>query len=313
MKKITQTIYHSLVGTIGAGAILLLASGASAQNVFVSDYSTGDIYEYTSQGSSPITFYSGFSNPAGLAFDSEGDLFAAVQGGAASIYEFVNSGGTLSHTPTLFASGFNTPASLAFDSTGDLFIANAGSNNIIEISSHGVRSTFASGGYLDYPLGLAFNTAGDLFAGNSASSSITEITPGGVQSNFASTGLSGPGLGLAFNSVGDLFVGNVNGYGTGSITEITPNGVTSPFASGFGTPNAMAFTSTGELLVDEGLSSNILGFNTNAQSSVYDSGASNPNGLAIQGLNLPVPEPSVLALISIGGAVILSRRFRKNA
>jgi glucose/arabinose dehydrogenase len=79
MKKITQTITHSLIGIIGVGAAFMLAPGASAQNVFVSDYQTGDIYEYNSAGQSSV-FATGFENLSGIAFNSAGDLFVTDEG-----------------------------------------------------------------------------------------------------------------------------------------------------------------------------------------------------------------------------------------
>jgi PEP-CTERM motif len=130
-------------------------------------------------------------------------------------------------------------------------------------------------------------------------------------------GLSNPGLGLAFNNRGDLFVGNVNGYlaGGGSVTEITPAGTPSTFVSGIGTPSAMVFNSAGDLFVGQGLTSHILEYAPDGTplQTITISGAQNVNGLAFQGLALPVPEPSALALIAVGGVAVLSRRFRKNA
>jgi len=63
------------VGAACAGAVLLMAPSAPAQNLFAGDYS-GSIYDYT-PGGVRSTFASGFSNPWGLAVDSAGDLFVA--------------------------------------------------------------------------------------------------------------------------------------------------------------------------------------------------------------------------------------------
>lgn len=88
-----------------------------------------------------------------------------------------------------------------------------------------------------------------------------------------------------------------------------------PFATGLGLPNELAFNSAGDLLMAQGLTDEVLEFTPGGGSgpTISITGAGNVNGLAFQGVALPVPEPSVLALISIGGAVILGRRFRKNA
>lgn len=300
-------MYHSLVGIIGAGAVFMLAPGASAQNIFVSDYQTGDIYEYNSAGQSSV-FATGFENPSGIAFDSAGDLFVTDEG-RGNIYEFINNNGILSSTATLYATGFGTPASLAFNSVGDLFICDASvANDIVELTTGKVRTTFV--GNLSAPWGEAFNSAGDLFVGNNGNGTVTEITPTGAESTFA-TGLPGPGIGLVFNNAGDLFTDNVNGYGPGSITEITPKGAQSSFVSGIGTPDAMAFNSAGDLLVAQGRSDNLLEFSSTGTllQTITISGAVDLNGLAIQ----PVPEPKLIIVLALGGATfVVANSLKKH-
>jgi len=45
-----RDVYHSFGGVVCAGAVLLIASGAQAQNLFVADYSGGSITEITPGG-----------------------------------------------------------------------------------------------------------------------------------------------------------------------------------------------------------------------------------------------------------------------
>src|SRR5580658_8742030 len=137
-----------------AGAILLMASSTQAQNLFVSDYFVGNIYEYT-PGGAQSTFASGFDGSSGLAFDSEGDLFAA-ESYTGNIYEYTPGG-----AQSTFASGLNVPYALAFNSAGNLFEADDGGGNVYEFTPDGAQSTFASG--LNEPWGLAFDSTGDLF------------------------------------------------------------------------------------------------------------------------------------------------------
>ena len=60
---------HLFGGVVCAGAILLMASRAQAQNLFVSDYSSGNIYEYT-PGGVQSTFASE-ETPVFLVFQGE--------------------------------------------------------------------------------------------------------------------------------------------------------------------------------------------------------------------------------------------------
>ncbi len=191
----------------------------------------------------------------------------------------------------------------ASTSAQNLFVGSCDGGYITGITPGGVKSTFASG--LGGPEGLAFDSAGDLFEADYSSGNIYEFTPGGVQSTFAS-GLDNP-WGLAFNSAGNLFVANCEPYG--SITEITTGGVQSTFASAVNSPNELAFNNAGDLFVANGIGWS-LGYvteiTTGGVQSTFASGLDNPVGLAFQ----PVPEPSAVALLAVGGLALLALLVR---
>jgi sugar lactone lactonase YvrE len=270
-KYIIRAAYYSFGGTLCAGAVMLIASGAQAQNLFVSG--TNNIFEFTTNGVQS-TFASGLNLPAGLAFNSTGDLFEADQG-SENIYEFTTNG-----VQSTFASGLDNPVGLAFNSTGDLFEADALSGNIYEFTTNGVQSTFASG--LHGPSALAFNSAGDLFEADAFSGNIYEFTTNGVQSTFAS-GFNNP-VGLAFDSTGDLYVAD---FEAASITEITPGGVQSTFASDLSGPQGLAFDSAGDLFVVEATSGSIIEITPGGTQSTFASGLGGVDYLAFQGVTLP--------------------------
>jgi sugar lactone lactonase YvrE len=246
MKTKIVALCRSLGGAACAGAVLIMAWGASAQNLFVSALSGGDIYEITPGGSSSV-FASGMAYPIGVAFNSAGDLFVANSddnaGETGNIAEITPGG-----AQSVFAGGVD-PQGLAFNSAGDLFESDYRSGNIYEYTPGGVQSTFATG--LTLPLATAFNSVGDLFVGSgygNGNGMITEIAPNGTKSLFA-TGLSFPG-GLAFNSAGNLFVSSQSG---GTIYEFTPEGVQSEFATVNSTGiNGLAFNSAGDLFAASG-------------------------------------------------------------
>jgi len=151
--KFKSTIHaacHSFSGVVCAGAVLLIASNAQAQNLFASDYYSGNIYEYTPSGVQS-TFASGLADPFGLAFNSAGNLFEADGNEqpfpSGTIYEFTTNG-----VRTTFAS--EAAGGLAFDSAGNLFEADFFTGTINEFTPGGTQTTFASG--LNYPTGLAF-------------------------------------------------------------------------------------------------------------------------------------------------------------
>jgi DNA-binding beta-propeller fold protein YncE len=289
---------NAAVAVGGAVCSLFLAGSAvDAQNLFVGDYSAGELLEYS--GGVESVFATGLNYPTGLAFDSSGDLFEGDQF-SGNIYEWKGGGATR----TTFATGLSQPGPMAINAAGDLFVVVNGS--IDEFSPAGtVINTITD---LQSTERLAFDTQGNLYVANIAGGTIVKITPSGVQSTFAS-GLDSPN-GLAFNAVGDLFVSSGNADGS-TITEITPGGSESLFASGLDSPATLAFDKSGDLFAAEEGGYDILEFAANGTKSVFASGY-NPTSLAFQGEILPVPEPSAYALFGIGLVAALVR-FYKNA
>jgi hypothetical protein len=106
-----RTACHTIGGVVCVGIVMLVSFSAQAQNLFVADFGSGNIYEFT-PGGAQSTFASGLSSPAGLAFDSAGNLFEAERGPDAfngSINEFTPDG-----AQSIFASGLSGPYGLAF-------------------------------------------------------------------------------------------------------------------------------------------------------------------------------------------------------
>src|SRR5262249_39662464 len=127
------------------------------------------------------TVASGLQAPAGLAFDTAGNLYVAnYDGGTVSK---VAPGGAIS----TFASGFTHPEGLAVDAAGSLSVSqgdNAGT--ISKVSPGGVVIEFANSlSGLYYPKGLAFDGAGNLYAADQPSGYVNEFAPGGAGSIFA--------------------------------------------------------------------------------------------------------------------------------
>ncbi|HEV2453679.1 MAG TPA: hypothetical protein VGY98_05430 [Verrucomicrobiae bacterium] len=301
MKLNKSTYYPNITKEVLAGAFILMVAGASAQNLFVSNFTTGDIYEITPGGVQSV-FASGMNYPFGIAFNNAGDLYVAntaLDGGNGYISEITPNG-----TQSTFASGID-PKALAVNGAGDVFEADYNSGNIYEYTPSGTQSTFATG--LSTPQVLAFNSAGNLFVGGgygNGNGTIIEITPSGNQSLFAS-GLSFPG-GMAFNSAGDLFVGDETG---GAIYEYTPQGVQSTFTTVNGDLNGLAFNNAGDLFAatSEGP---IIEITPSGSQSTFATQSGNPNGLAFQ----PVPEPSVLGMFgACASAYLFYRRTGKSA
>lgn len=302
MKTNTSTIHHLSGGMVCISALLLSASMASAQNMFVGlEGSQNTIIQIAPDGSQ-TPFASGLAYPYALAFNSAGILFEA-DAGSGNIYKFT--GGVRS----TFATGLNGPVSLAFDTAGNLFVGTH-NNDVLEFApGGGAPATFASG--LNLPAALAFDALGNLYVGNLAgdvagAGFITKITPGGSPSTFA-TGLSTPD-GLAFNTAGNLFV--TGGNFAGTVTKITPEGVESPFAAGLGNPTALAFNSAGMLFVTDGFGA-IYEYASDGTRTTFTTAVTDPASIAFPG-TLPVPEPAVWSLFGVAMTVLVATRCKYN-
>ena len=357
----TSSSHSSLPAALGFAALGLLSLGLSAapaqaqtQDLFASDLYGGTISRFAGTGSgtfstTAIPLSGGLNSPAGLAFDSRGNLFVANSSGSDSITEFA-AGATPGTFGTgkvvLSGGGLNALTGLAFDSRGDLFVGNAHGNSITEFAAGNTLGTFGAGtvaltgGGLNYPIGLAFDARGDLFAANGNSNTITEFafTPGvgGAAGTFGTaTLLTGGGLAepydLAFDARGDLFTSNVLGT---TITEFAFNSGAGTFgagvvaATGLNSPAGLAFNAQGDMFVGSYNGGTItkLAFTPGAGATpgtfgtgkVVETGLSTPAYLAFSPLpSAPVPEASttvslgLLLALGLGGVVVAARKRRK--
>jgi sugar lactone lactonase YvrE len=262
--KLTETKFKSAIGRAGQlfsklaglGAVILIYSSASAQNLCVSgrDSGGGEIFKFTWDGGQSI-FASGLYTPSDLAFDSAGNLFFVdyeIVGdgpsGEAAIYKITPNG-----TVTIFASRLSYSSDLVVDKAGNLFVADYDSGIIYKYKPTGLRATFASGLY--HPGGMAFDSAGNLFVadnsiGNIYQGSIYEYKPDGSRTSFAVLDPSDRPAGLAFDSMGNLFMadlgGNIYKYDAPGVLRRYPR---TTFGSVPGSAQSLAFDGAGNLLV----------------------------------------------------------------
>jgi len=273
----------------------LTAVTVPAQNLFVPNFGSGNIQEFTNNGvtlsSNAVLFASGLANPNGLAFDSAGNMYVA-DSTAKKVYQFSPSG-----QQSTFYSGPQSFSGIAFDHVGNLYGCNGGSGSsshdgaIYEfINQGGTLSTnpviFAGG--LNYPQDLAFDSSGDLFVASLFEYSIHEFKNigGTLSSNLLTfVSLNYP-VGLTFDHQDNLFVGTYSG----NIYEFTNNaGVLSSnlfvFSSGFSSPYGLVFDHAGNLFVSDESQNKIYEFTNNmgrlsSNPQLFASGLNGPAYLA---------------------------------
>lgn len=208
-KDVFDSMASDIVKITPQGAQSIFASGLvtpfqmafdQSGNLFVGCISSGapaPLYKISPTGEQSVFFplSHGVSEPLGMAFDRNADLFVEAAG---DIIEFTNNDGTPSTNVTMFVSGLPQPTMLAFDNAGDLFVSVYNNNSPGFINEYtndnGTLSTnptvFASG--LFEPYGLVFDSQGDLFVRNaypvgySTEANIIEFTSAGAQTTVAS-------------------------------------------------------------------------------------------------------------------------------
>jgi NHL repeat len=228
----------------------------SGGNVYVSEWGNDTIRKITPAGvvttlagsaTAPYGSADGtgsaarFSNPAGVATDSGGNVYVADLGNA-TIREITPAGvvTTLAGSAGLNGSAdgigsaarFALPAGVATDSGGNVYVAEWSNHTIRKITPAGLVTTLAgsprisgsvdgtgSAARFNSPTGVATDSGGNVFVADSSNSTIRKITPAGVVTTLAGSAgqsgiadgtgsaarFSGP-QGVATDSRGNVFV-----------------------------------------------------------------------------------------------------------
>lgn len=149
-----------------------------------------------------------FSNPAGIALDTAGNIYVSDLGNdtirkiatGAVVSTLAGLPGTIGCDDGGAAARFDSPFGLAVDSKGNVYVADSNNNTIRRITPNTVVSTFAGAARqlgsadgtgadarFNSPAGVAVDGAGNLFIADTNNSTLREITPAGVVTTIAGT------------------------------------------------------------------------------------------------------------------------------
>ena len=205
------------------------------------------------------------NDPAGVAFDSKGDLFAAdvtndrvVEYAPSSPTSYPRTGTVVAGTGTA-GTGLNQlsgPTGLAVDAAGDLFVSDSLNNRVMEYTYNATTGSYASSGkvvagtgtagsgltQLSNPHGIALDAHGDLFVADSGNNRVEEFAYNSASGSYATTattvaGAGGSGSGanqlnepsaVALDAKGDLFVADMV---NGRVMEYAYNSGTGSYAA----------------------------------------------------------------------------------
>ncbi|PIQ95495.1 MAG: hypothetical protein COV67_14595 [Nitrospinae bacterium CG11_big_fil_rev_8_21_14_0_20_56_8] len=270
-------------GKLATGAVLTLVDGVAVDregNIYISHRSKNRIRKIDRNGiittvaGNGIAGYGGdggparqasLNFPAGLAFDSAGNLFVAdrnnhrirridrngiiTTAAGNGIPDFEGDEG-----PAIEAS-LNFPSDAAFDRQGNLYISDRSNNRVRKVDAQGIITTIAGIGVpgfggdfrlavdaaLKYPFGICLDKIGNLYIADRGNNRVRKVDAQGIITTIAGDGTHsfagdyGPaeqsGLayptGVAVDDAGNLFIADRN---NNRIRKIDPQGVITTFA-----------------------------------------------------------------------------------
>lgn len=200
-----------------------------------------------------------FNTPAGMVFDTAGNLYVADSGNhlirkvtpAGTVTTFAGNGTPGYTEANGVLASFHTPSELAIDASGSLYVADTANYCIRKITSAGDVSTFAGNGNsgntngsgtaasFSSVYGLALDAQGNLYVADSDNALIRKVTSTGVVSTLLGSGLAGfsdgrgtaaqisSPRGLAIDALQNMYLAD---YGNRRMRKVTLDGRISSIA-----------------------------------------------------------------------------------
>lgn len=309
-------LIRSLLAT-GLTVCFAPLSLAATGDIFVANYLSNSVDEFTTSGALVGTFVTGgsggLSAPVGAHFGPDRNLYVADQT-AIKVYDGVT-GAYLRD----FAAA-SRPLDFAFDGGGNLYVVDNVQVSKYDATGALVR-TYSAG--VSTPQGIAFDSLGHLLVtntyGGAYRNTVSRIDPADGSFTTFATGLGEP-VGIARGADSRYYVGNYTyaiAYGgtnpdTVQVVEAGggPSATWNTGGNLFGT-SYLAFVGD-TLYVSSYYNDTVQMFDATTGASIggFDSGAgSHPQGIAYLA---PVPEPSTLALSALGVLALLAVSARRR-
>jgi hypothetical protein len=181
---------------------------------------------------------------------------------------------------------FNQPTGMVADAAGNMYVADEQNNLIRKVTISGAVTTLAgqagntgtndgtgTNALFNQPSNLALDSAGNIYVSDTFNHTIRKITPGGVVSTLAGLGgvsgfQNGTGSGALFNQPnGIAFDSSYNLYVAdgvnGAVRKVTTNGVVTTVSTGFYLPEQVGVDQSNIIYVDDAGNNQIKKLTTN--------------------------------------------------
>lgn len=246
--------------------------------------------------------------PAGLGFDSGGNMYVANYGNH-SITKFSPSG--IYQNSFGSVSNINGVQGLAIDSVNNIYVTDAPESRIVKYNALGeFQGYIGSSSNLASPEGIAIDTSGNIYAANYYWNSVSKFDSSGVFQSYvgSSSNLNFP-LGLAVDAANNLFVSN---YETVANTVSKFNSI-GQFQATIGSPAnlnrpaGLAVDASGNLYVSNSQGGSISKFNSAGEFQFAWNTSAAPGAISF------APEPSSLYTgVAAAGMMVFMAGCRKR-
>ncbi len=285
-KELFILIVSCFLGTSNSYASSCLYVGSHANYV----------YEYEDFGSR-VQIASGM-HPWGMDVDSEGNLYF---GSTTNLYKYDTSNNLSVYDSTLGVTSYD----VAIDSEDNLYVAT--NTAIYKYDTQGTRSLFASYQSDGRP-DITVDSNDYIYLGRESNGQIYKYDSStGAVVLFATVSSAS---GMNFGIDGNLYVAS---YWSDAIYQITPGGSVSTYLS-VSSPSDLVFDDEGNLYYTKYHTFDIIKYDTEGTSSVFESSVGVPVSLAFynasSGSEAAIPEPATLVLIGLGLFGIFRKTIR---
>ena len=294
-------------------AMFALPAHAEPGDLLVSSRFSNNVLRYDRLTGAPKGVFAsghGLANPNGIAYGPDGHLYVGL-GDTGRIMRFDGqSGAYIDDFVNTSEGGFSGCRAIAFGPDGDLFVAAANISSVLRFdgATRAFEGAFASGNGMDGTVGLTFAPDGDLYVGAALSNAVYRYDPTGELVRTYPGGTQRNTTGVLIDADGDLIAAysvtnRIGRFDAETGATLRQFEVTSDLSI----PIGMIFDPDGMLLVGSFGNDSVLRYDPATGAYLGPLVLTGSGGL--DGTHnfafIPVPAPSGLALLGLGGLASL--------